>query len=42
VIPKWEAHLRNQIPGSLKTTFKGKINGLNKYTQSKVKLLTTE
>ena len=42
-ISRSEAHSRNQIPGALKIKIIGvEDNGLNVYTQSKVKILSEE
>lgn len=41
-IPVAEAHIRNTVPGAAKLTYKGTSNGLAKYTQPKVKILTTD
>lgn len=41
-IPRAEAHIRNQIPAASKLSYKGTKNGASVYTQSKVRILTTE
>lgn len=41
-IPKSEMHVRNTVPGALKSTHVGSKNGLHTYTQSKVKILSKE
>ena len=35
-------HIRNTVPGALKSTHVGSSNGLHTYTQSKVKILSKE
>lgn len=41
-IPPAEMHIRNQVPGAVKATYLGTSNGLSKYAQSKVRILTQE
>ena len=41
-IPRSEMHIRNTIPGALKSSLKGESNGLLKYTQPKIKILTKD
>lgn len=41
-IPRSEMHLRNQVPGALKSNYVGTSNGLNTYTQPKVRILSKE
>lgn len=35
-------HVRNTVPGALKSNYIGTSSGLNTYTQSKVKILSKE
>lgn len=39
-IPRSEMHMRNSIPGALKSQYAGTKNGLTMYTQPKVKILS--
>ena len=41
-IPRSEMHIRNSVPGALKSKYVGSSNGLNTYTQSKVRILSKE
>lgn len=41
-IPRAEMHLRNTVPGALKSRYIGTQNGLTTYTQSKIRILTKE
>lgn len=41
-IPRSEMHIRNSVPGALKSRYAGSSNGLNTYTQSKVRILSKE
>lgn len=41
-IPIAEAHIRNQVPGAAKLTYKGTSNGMATYTQSKLRILTQD
>ena len=41
-IPRSEMHLRNQVPGALKSNYIRTSNGLNTYTQSRVRILSEE
>lgn len=41
-IPRTEMHVRNTVPGALKSNYIGTSSGLNTYTQSKVKILSKE
>lgn len=41
-IPRSEMHLRNTVPGALKSRYVGTTNGLNTYTQPKVRILSRE
>ena len=41
-IPRSEIHLRNTVPGALKSEYVSSSNGLSTYTQSKVKIPTGE
>lgn len=35
-------HARNAVPGALKSRYVGTTNGLNTYTQQKVRILSKE
>ena len=39
-IPRSEMHIRNMVPGALKSTYINSSNGLTRYIQPKVKILT--
>ncbi len=41
-IPRSEMHIRNTIPGALKSRYVGTSNGLTTYTQPKVRILSRE
>ena len=41
-IPRSEMHVRNSIPGALKSEYVGSSNGLHTYTQKKVRILSRE
>lgn len=41
-IPRDEMHLRNQVPGALRSDYVGTSNGLTTYTQSKVRILSAD
>lgn len=41
-IPRSEMHVRNAVPGALKSKHVGSSNGLHTYTQSKVRILSKE
>lgn len=42
VIPRREMHARNSVPGALKSRYVGTSNGLNTYTQPKVRILSKD
>lgn len=41
-IPRSEMHMRNTVPGALKSRYVGTSNGLTTYTQPKVRILSKE
>lgn len=41
-IPRSEMHLRNTVPGAVKSTYVDSSGGLTRYTQPKVRILTTK
>ena len=41
-IPRSEMHLRNTVPGAVKSTYVSSSGGLIRYTQPKVRILTTK
>ncbi len=41
-IPRTEMHIRNTVPGAVKSRYVGTSNGLNTYTQPKVRILSKE
>lgn len=41
-IPRSEMHIRNTVPGALKSRYVGTSNGLNTYTQPKIRILSRE
>lgn len=41
-IPRSEMHIRNTVPGALKSRYVGTSNGLTTYTQPKVRILSKE
>ena len=42
IIPKSEMHLRNMVPGAVKSTYVDSSGGLTRYTQPKVKILNSK